>query len=51
MICHLFCQNIYLSLEDIDSATKEAVLLNELKAFMDEKQDIIGDGEVSFGEF
>ena len=35
----------------VDSATKEAVLLNELKAFMDEKQDINGDGEVSFGEF
>ena len=35
----------------VDSATKEAVLLNELKTFMDEKQDINGDGEVSFGEF
>jgi hypothetical protein len=35
----------------VDSATKEAVLLTELKAFIDEKKDIDGDGEVSFGEF
>ena len=35
----------------VDSATKEAVLLNELKAFIDDKNDINGDGKVSFGEF
>ena len=35
----------------VDSATKEAVLLTELKAFIDEKKDIDGNGEVSFGEF
>ena len=36
----------------VDSATKEAVLLNQLKTFMDEKKDINnGDGKVSFGEF
>ena len=35
----------------VDSATKEAVLLNELKAFIDEKKDINGDGELNFGEF
>ena len=31
--------------------TKEAVLLTELKAFIDEKRDKDGDGKVSFGEF
>ena len=35
----------------VDTATKEAVLLTELKAFIDEKKDTNGDGEVSFGEF
>ena len=36
----------------VDSATKEAVLLNQLKTFMDEKKDINnGDGKVSFSEF
>ena len=35
----------------VDTATKEAVLLTELKAFIDEKKDIDGNGEVSFGEF
>ena len=35
----------------VDSATKEAVLLNELKALIDDKNDINGDGKVSFGEF
>ena len=35
----------------VKSASREAVLLTELKAFIDEKKDINGDGEVSFGEF
>ena len=35
----------------VDTATKEAVLLTELKAFIDEKKDINGDGELNFGEF
>ena len=35
----------------VDTATKAAVLLTELKAFIDEKKETNGDGEVSFGEF
>ena len=35
----------------VDTATKEAALLTELKAFIDEKKETNGDGEVSFGEF
>jgi len=34
-----------------ENHTKEAVLLTELKAFIDEKRDIDGDGKVSFAEF
>ena len=34
-----------------ENHTKEAVLLTELKAFMDEKKDKDGDGKVSFAEF
>jgi len=45
----------YIPPETIDlvaeNHTKRAVLLTELKAFIDEKNDINGDGQVSFGEF
>ena len=35
----------------VKSALQEAVLRNELKAFVDEKKDKHGDGVVTFGEF
>ena len=35
----------------VKSASREAVLLTELKAFIDEKKETNGDGEVSFEEF
>ena len=35
----------------VKSSSKATVLLNELKAYIDDKKDLDGDGEVSFGEF
>ena len=35
----------------VTSASPAAVLLNELKAYIDDKKDLDGDGAVSFGEF